>query len=359
MPTTQYTDPLILGANTQMLNQLLGLTGTTATGTSPATATARTLAGTVPATTAAAYNPAATLTGTTQAGSGAYGAVPAAASPQATQVAALTGNIAAGGQLSDLSRILGEAALPGYAGITTQASQNIANELAGVLSPDVIAQINQQSAERGINVGAGSPNVGAAALRAMGLTSQQLQAQGQTDLTAAMARAPNVSNMLLTPEQVLTQQQLANTLASAPNPAAAAAANLAALKESLTTGQKQGTVGGYTITGGGGGATPTTPTAPTGVGMGGGVTSPTTPWSAITAPTTTTTAAPAGAADQSLEDYMSQFELTGAYGAGGGAAEAGVDYLSSQYGLVGDWGVEDLYDMADYGSVEDWYGGPW
>lgn len=97
--------------------------------------------------------------------------------------------------------------IPGEQGLETQSSGMIGQELAGQLPQDVITQLQQQAAERGIATGSpGSDNSNAAYLRALGLTSLQEQQQGQQNLTAAEARNPaarvfDPTSQLLTPAQ--------------------------------------------------------------------------------------------------------------------------------------------------------------
>lgn len=77
-------------------------------------------------------------------------------------------------------------ALGGYPGFA-----NIQSNLAGTLAPDVKRNIYQAAAERGIGIGSyGSPNVDANLLRSIGLTSADLQARGQQELTSAIGALP-------------------------------------------------------------------------------------------------------------------------------------------------------------------------
>lgn len=97
--------------------------------------------------------------------------------------------------------------IPGGAGLEQQSSNNISSELSGQLPNDVIRQLTQSAAERGIATGApGSDNANSSLLQALGLNSLQLQQQGQQNLTAADARNPGApifdpTSMLLTPYQ--------------------------------------------------------------------------------------------------------------------------------------------------------------
>lgn len=79
--------------------------------------------------------------------------------------------------------------LPSYKGMRV-----IEDQLAGNLSDSLKSQLWQAAAERGLSMG--SPegaNVNAALLRAMGLTTEQLQQQGLTNLNAAYALAPKLN----------------------------------------------------------------------------------------------------------------------------------------------------------------------
>lgn len=97
--------------------------------------------------------------------------------------------------------------IPNATGLEAQSSANIANYLAGKVPIDVINQIGQQAAQRG--VATGSPlgaNTNAAYLRALGLTSLDLMNQGQNQLTSALARNPaaplyNAGELVITPTQ--------------------------------------------------------------------------------------------------------------------------------------------------------------
>lgn len=97
--------------------------------------------------------------------------------------------------------------IPGAAGLEKQSSTNIADALSGKLPADVINQIAQASAERG--VGTGNPmgaSTNADLLKAIGLNSLQLQGQGQSWLDQALGRNPsgqiaNTQALVTTPAQ--------------------------------------------------------------------------------------------------------------------------------------------------------------
>jgi hypothetical protein len=81
--------------------------------------------------------------------------------------------------------------------LTNQSLKNIGSGLQGQLSPDVIAGLTQRGAERGISVGSNSPNAGAAILRAMGLTSMDVQQAAEKNLQPYQERsaAVNLANI--------------------------------------------------------------------------------------------------------------------------------------------------------------------
>jgi hypothetical protein len=164
---------------------------------------------------------------------------------------------------------------PGWSAAQAASMKNIGNELAGVIPPDVMSAISQGAAERGVLGGMGvGPNTNTALLRALGLTSLGLQAQGQTDLTAATARTPvgklmdpaAMTQFFVTPQQELDTMWLANQLAAAPDPRTAAETELANLKSALGLGMGAAGGGGrgvspttWTTAGGGWGPDMTTP----------------------------------------------------------------------------------------------------
>jgi hypothetical protein len=128
-------------------------------------------------------------------------------------------NIAASGDMGTLATLLQNInntnntnRVYGGAQMGQQSSQNISNELAGVLPQSFLDTLQSGMAQRGASGGFGvdSANTNAAALRAMGLQAQQLQQQGQTDLTASYNRAAplvDASQFAMTPGLLETQQQ--------------------------------------------------------------------------------------------------------------------------------------------------------
>lgn len=184
----------------------------------------------------------------------AYGGVPSVPTPQGTQAGAIAGNI---GSLADLYQLSTgtagasaagagaqlDANLPGWRGATTTSMGNINDLLAGKIPQDVVNQLSQRAAERGVALGMpGSDNANAALIQALGQTSLGLTQQGEQELTGAIGRTPtgpafNPSTMLLTPQEQQQWQYLANELGAAPIPAQAAAANLGALRGGVAAGR--------------------------------------------------------------------------------------------------------------------------
>jgi hypothetical protein len=194
--------------------------------------------------------------------------VPTIPDPAGTQQQAIAGNL---GNLPGLTGLTGQlnqftagqAALPyqlnlpNYSAMTGASSGNILSKLQGQIPADVAAQISQMAAERGVSTGSiGSPNANTALLRSLGLTSLDLQNQGEQQLTSAVGRTPtgyqfNPAQFLVSPGEQQGAQYAANVLGAAPDPAAAAAAGLKAARSGLDFGL--GTGGGAHQIGGGGG----------------------------------------------------------------------------------------------------------
>lgn len=109
--------------------------------------------------------------------------------------------------------------IPQEYALETKSSQNISDALSGQLGQDVIDQIANAAAERGVS--SGSPlgaSTNADYLRALGLNSLNLQNTGQTWLNSAVNRNPaaqtmDPTTMLVTPtqqaQQSLAEQELA------------------------------------------------------------------------------------------------------------------------------------------------------
>lgn len=84
-----------------------------------------------------------------------------------------------------------ESNLPQYNPMRDQQSDVINQQLKGQVPNDVVNQIIQSAAERGILTGApGSPNTNAAYLRSLGLTSAAQQQAGVANLDTAIKQTP-------------------------------------------------------------------------------------------------------------------------------------------------------------------------
>ena len=81
--------------------------------------------------------------------------------------------------------------LPGYASNLGQQGQNVGSMLRGDVPADVVRNIQQAGAERGIAMGmGGGANTNAAWLRALGLTSLGLQNQGAKQFSQMQSDLP-------------------------------------------------------------------------------------------------------------------------------------------------------------------------
>lgn len=187
-------------------------------------------------------------------GGNAYGSIPTLPPPVSTLPAATAGAISAGNTVNTQ--------LPGYAGALSNIGGNISAETAGQLPPDVIQELQQQAAERGVATGSpGSPNSNAAYLKALGLNSLQLTQQGQQNFQSILPSLPGAQisqNPEFSPSSAAaTDVNSSNAVyRSAPDPAAAARAAAAAAAAGVGAGRAS--VPGYT----GGGAVTPAPTDP-------------------------------------------------------------------------------------------------
>lgn len=164
----------------------------------------------------------------------AFGSKPGAVTPQITAPAAAQTAMGLGQQIYSQ--------LPGYSQSLANIGANIGSETAGQLPADVVTQIEQNAAERGIATGSpGSPNANASLLRALGLTSLDLTRMGQQGFQSILPVLPGAGiyqNPAFYPSTAQTleagEQNALN--AAAPDPGAAAAANLRAAGAGLGAG---------------------------------------------------------------------------------------------------------------------------
>lgn len=155
-----------------------------------------------------------------------YGGIPTIPSPTATAGTAITGNLANLSSLYQLATGLNPSAPAQQTGIAT-ATANANEMLNGQLPKDVVNQILQGAAERGISTGTGgSSNSNAAYLRALGLNSLGMMQQGQNNLKDVLSMniyTPlGLDKMLVTPEQEQEAQTAQSIYRAAPNPYIAA-----------------------------------------------------------------------------------------------------------------------------------------
>lgn len=126
---------------------------------------------------------------------------------------------------------------PGFAGV--------ASNLAGQLPQDVVNQLAQQAAQRGVLTGGApdSPNLNAAYLSSIGRNSLQQQQLGQQQLNSLLGQfqqaAPfNLMSGLVTSEEEQAARNAANTNAGAPNPRDAAMEEQRKLLEAIEAGKR-------------------------------------------------------------------------------------------------------------------------
>lgn len=162
---------------------------------------------------------------------------------------------ATGDAIANASRVANQ--LPGYGDIISNIGSNLRSESAGQLPQDVIAQLSQLGAERGVATGSpGSPNSSAALLRSMGLTSLDLTGRAQSGLASILPTLPgyniaNNPNFYVSPEQSYEAALQKAIFDAAPDPASAAAAGLDAVRSGFGMGGGYGGGGGPALFGGG------------------------------------------------------------------------------------------------------------
>jgi hypothetical protein len=130
--------------------------------------------------------------------------------------------------------------LPNYDALASAASMIAQNQMAGQLNPQDLANAQQWSAERGVGTGTGfgSPNNMAAYQQFLGLSAQKLEQQGLTNYEGLLAGAPRTTDT--TGTQTTDNNVLKAEYAAAPDPYAAAMANLAAQRAGMAGGAGSG-----------------------------------------------------------------------------------------------------------------------
>lgn len=197
-----------------------------------------------------------TLPGTApQPGVGPYGAVPTVPDPKKSVADYISGwkeNMPAYTELikaindeaNRQAKANLEANLPGYGANQAQLSANIGDLLSGKISQSTINNMATAAAERGIVTG-GGPNANAAYLRALGLTTEGLKAQGAQQFAQQIAQTPLGKQIdWATFTSLANEQQqweyLASVLRASPDPAAAAALNMMMAQAGQRTGYGAG-----------------------------------------------------------------------------------------------------------------------
>ena len=114
--------------------------------------------------------------------------------------------------------------LDNYDEMMKASSANITSMLGGQIPEDVRLMLEQNAAERGAGRGMSGADIGNLDyLRALGLTSLDLQGKGETAFTGAMGRLKDIpffdfSKFYVTPEQQQAAAVGANKNAAAPQP---------------------------------------------------------------------------------------------------------------------------------------------
>lgn len=167
-------------------------------------------------------------------GQGAYGSVPIGPSAVSTAGSVVPQAITLGQQAY--------AGLPGYQQSLNNIGNYISSTTAGQLPDDVVRQIGQRAAERGVAMGApGSPNVGASYLRDIGLNSLQLQGIGQNAFQSILPTLPGASlsqnaGLYVNPNLQYEADLQKAIFEAAPNPTMAAGAAMGAARSGYGTG---------------------------------------------------------------------------------------------------------------------------
>ncbi len=198
-------------------------------------------ASTIPGATAFGYSPTA-------------GGIPQVPNPVSTAGQAIGGNLGNLGGLGSLSTgVTGINAgigqqpynqnLPNYQGLLSQNSANALSNSRGIIPQDVINQLQQSAAERGVALGSpGSPNSNAAYLSAILKKSLDLQNTGFQQFGSLVGLTPtgpsfNPASMFVDPTAQQAANAAANLYNSAPIPQYAQNAAFGALNAGLNRGQ--------------------------------------------------------------------------------------------------------------------------
>lgn len=191
----------------------------------------------------------------------AFGTKPVPVSPVTTAPGAVGTAMGLGNQVYNQ--------LPGYSTDIGNIGANLTAETAGQLPADVIAQITNEAAARGVASGTGAATVNQDLLKTLGLTSLDLTQMGQRGLDTQLGLLPGAGlyqnpNFYPTTGQNLEAGQSNALNAAAPDPFAAGNAALRA----AGGGYAAGSVGGGSLPAPTTTITPTMPGGPTAVAPG-------------------------------------------------------------------------------------------
>ena len=258
-------------------------------------------------------------------GQGAYGLVPGAIGIPPTTYS----------QVGDI--------YPNQAAQTGQLSSNIGNELAGQLSPETIAALQQHAAQFGVQSGMpGSQFSGNQGLAQLGLNTEALQQQGQKDYLSASQELGGMQ----TPQSLAAEIASSNaTLGAAPDPAQAASEQLGQwmAKFNAASGGK----GGYRLNS----AAPSGgPAGGTGSYAGPNYTNPT-----VSQPNLSGLQIPGYSFDNTTGQYTANSQPLGGWtpGSGGVAQGAGSYYAGEAPSTdvsTNDYGIPNYYDTGPAGG---------
>lgn len=168
----------------------------------------------------------------------AFGTKPAAVNPSVTAGPAVSTAMNLGNQVFSQ--------LPGYGTDIGNIGANITSETAGQLPADVVTQITNEAAARGVGAGTGAATVNQNLLRTLGLTSLDLTQMGQRGLDTQLGLLPGAGlyqNPAFYPSsaQTLEAQQQNALNAAAPDPFAAGNASIRAAAGGFAAGRGSGT----------------------------------------------------------------------------------------------------------------------
>lgn len=172
-----------------------------------------------------------------------FGGIPTVPSPGATASGAIHSNIGNLAGIYGLTTGIDPLQARMGAEAFTQNVPGLAERARGEVPEDVINELLQAAAERGIMTGSpGGPGANAAYLRSLGLTSLGLQTESGREIESGISRAPlfDPSSMFVTPAQQQEAQLAQNIYRAAPVPAAAHEAAIMDASRGAAMGESAG-----------------------------------------------------------------------------------------------------------------------